>query len=120
MVPIEVQTGTCFPKGDKSSDVARRRLRRVMVRETRQAVFIGVLMRPERRPPGGFCKGVGILFVHYVRLRSPVGGRAVIDTEHHYDPSEPVIYRALDPRTNAALAQHYHRKPLKPQYESSG
>lgn len=116
-VSIEVSAGTCFPYRADLAGRARRRLRKVQVRETSQAVFIRVLLREERPPEGPLCAGVGTGFNYRVRLERPLGDRAVIDLEHHYDPSEPIVYPASDREMQRELVERFHRHPLKPRYE---
>jgi hypothetical protein len=88
---IEVQSGRCVNVRDVD---APRRLHHIAVRETRAAIYITVFMRPERQARGGLCAGVAQYFLRRVRLRSPVGRRAVIDGRHYYRRTH-VVYPAL-------------------------
>ena len=81
-IVLTVDDGTCFP-GTPPSKVASR-LDHVSVRESSYAAVVTIFMRPEREPPKQadgkrWCNGVGVLFRHVIRLRRPLGDRALVD-----------------------------------------
>jgi len=107
---IAVMDGTCFPSAPAEQTDARRRLGQVIVREARDRVTVAVIMRPERPLPAGeACAGVGKDFLYRVRLRHPVGRRAVVSDQVYDAPDTPIIYRALDHSIQGRLERSYLR-----------
>lgn len=104
---IEVSDGTCYPSRGNLRKRVKERLHRVRVRETDQAVFVRVIMRPERGDPDAVCAGVGSSFLRQVPLRHPIGRRAVIDASLIDSDQMPMVYPALDPAVQHRLQRRY-------------
>lgn len=103
-VVIEVEDGVCVGARDAPPP---RRVHHIAVRETPSAVYIAVFMRPRRRPPGGWCAGVGEDFLRRVTLRAPVGRRAIVNAGLPDHDANPIVYPSLDPQVQHALERSY-------------
>lgn len=100
---VAVVDGTCHP-GPNSQRSIRRRFKGVRVKDRSDAVVITVVMRPEKRGSDDeICAGVGGGFNYRVRLKRPVGRRAVIgDFEREWGQKQ-TVYPSLDQRTQRRL-----------------
>jgi hypothetical protein len=111
---IQVNEGICVHEKGPREPAPVTRFHHVRVRETSNAVYIAVFMRPGRPEPGGVCAGIGMSFLRRVQLRSPVRRRAVIDGGVRIDALTPIIYPALDrsieTRLERALAVRWARQ----------
>jgi hypothetical protein len=83
----------CLISDGKPEDSIRKRFSHIAIRERRD---IAVIMRPEKRPEGEGCLGVGGGFDYRVHLPHPVGPRAVVADTVYDAPETPIAPAARD------------------------
>jgi hypothetical protein len=104
---VTVRDGRCLTSDGRPEGSIRGRFSHIAIRERRDAVVIAVIMRPEKRPDGDACLGVGGDFDYRVHLPHPVGRRAVVADRVYDAPETPIVYPALDPAVQHRLERHY-------------